>query len=102
MSNYTLIPKKGKEIFKITLIADMNDGDYLTTIREYTKDRFDLMIDEIKRAKDIVGEYDKLRDFQECYLSMPWDSQSGEPCHTLESIDIEYIDSEGRIFEVIV
>lgn len=103
MSKYTLVEVKEKDVFKVTITADMNDGDYLTKIETYSKKEFERnVLDELIDLNENYSADYKLPDFQEVYTNIPWDSQSGEPCHTLESIEIEYIDENGKVFEVLI
>jgi hypothetical protein len=101
MASYELVEKTVKPLFRVTIEADMNDGDYLTNINQYSKDRFhDKLIDELIELNKIVGKSDALYGFNDQYANVPFDTQSGESCHTLASLDIEYIDEQGKIWDV--
>lgn len=103
MAKYELVEKTVKPLFRVTIEADMNDGDYLTNINQYSKDRFsEHLVDELIELKKIVGKSDALYAFNDQYTNVPFDTQSGESCHTLESLDIEYIDEQGKIWDVVL
>ena len=111
MSDYKLKLMDHKYIFRVYITADMHDGDSLTSVQSFEKGWFEIYtLPEIRELKKIVGkrgaleEYDRERHiiYQELGLDIPDDTLSGEPCHTLKEISVEFIDADGRLYEVII
>ncbi|QZA70221.1 hypothetical protein 278BB001_70 [Bacillus phage 278BB001] len=109
MNSYELKPAYPLCTFRVTITADMNDGDYLTNIETYTRDYFDEVIaSEVQELNKIVGkngalaelENRRYEDGEEGNLNIPFDTMTGEPCHTLESISVEFIDGDHRLYTV--
>jgi hypothetical protein len=103
MSKYQLTKKvDGLETFKVTIRADKNDGDYLTTIHHYSKKRFEEgLIDELIELKKILNvDYALLEYSENGYADVPFDTETGENCHTLEELTVEYIDRDGLLWTV--
>ncbi|AYJ75283.1 hypothetical protein BSP36_196 [Bacillus phage BSP36] len=111
MSDYKLKLVDHKYIFRVYITADMHDGDSLTSVQSFEKGWFEIYtLPEIQELKKIVGkrgaleEYDRERHiiYQELGLDIPDDTLRGEPCHTLKEISVEFIDADGRLYEVII
>lgn len=101
MNKYQLIKKtdEDKNQFKVTIVADSNDGDYITTINTYPKDEFeDNIIDALKDLQDNFSGGGDLHEYDDDWIDIPHDGQEG--CHSLESIDVEYLDDDGVAWEV--
>lgn len=98
MSKYTLTKKPAVEGFKVTIVADSNDADYITTINTYTKADFeDGIIDELIDLQTNHSGHYQLESFEYGYLQMPFCEHG---CHSLESIEVEYTDAEGNVWDV--
>lgn len=103
MEKYKLVEKttEEKENFKVTIVADSNDGDYITEIDHYTKEVFEeYVIDGLIDLKEKGSGRHKLGKYNNKYdLSIPYNGWDGQ-CHTLEELIVEYTDSEGRVWSV--
>lgn len=101
MSKYEMTQRKGNPHFKVTIVADMNDGDYLTTISKYSDEKFHKdVIDELMKLKTHHAYSGQLEGAEFNYVSIPWDSQGGMDCHSLVSLNVEYIDAYGTVYDV--
>lgn len=101
MSKYQLIEKKSSPFFKVTITGDVNDADYLTTVREYPKTRFEKLVDELILLKSLEGKYNEPDDMErEWLVDVPYDSESGMWPHTIESVEVEYFDENGKLWDV--
>jgi hypothetical protein len=104
MNRYTLEKHKQEDLnkFIVTIVADSNDADYVTTIEKYTKEIFDReVINDLMDIKNNYSGHHQLKNYEgDCdYISVPFDGYDGH-CHTLESIDIKYIDANGETWNV--
>ena len=102
MRFYKLVEKSASNVdrFKLTIEADSNDGDYVTEYEYYSKGEFEDLIDEIANLRDNFGEDQELVDYpNELDLPIPYNGFDGY-CHTLVILRVEYIDSEGKIWDV--
>lgn len=106
MEKYTLSkpdPEKLKH-FKIVIIADANDADYLTSVSSYTKEEFDECFADqvIKLLRDYNGPHglEKIDYKSGIDLDIPYDLD-GEMCHTLESLEVTYVDENGCFHDVV-
>jgi hypothetical protein len=102
MAKYEMSLKTGGDFFRVIMKADVNDGDYLTTINTYSQMEFeDGLVYELIELSKIVGKGHALETYvEQGYANVPFDTQTGEPCHTLERLTVEFISSEGSIYEV--
>lgn len=102
MSKYTLAqkPAEKRNVFIVTIKADHNDADYITTIESYSKDDFDEYVADalIDLINNYSGDYDLEHYFNEFDLDIPRGDE--ERCHTLESVNVEYIDENGITWDV--
>jgi hypothetical protein len=101
MSKYELVEKPKNELgmFKVIIKADSNDADYVTTINTYPKDKFEKHI--VPEIIDLMTNYRadyKLPDFEAHWLDIPYGEY--DCCHSLEKITVEYIDHDGRLWNV--
>jgi len=100
---YKLKKFKGN-VFIVTIVADANDAQYVTTIEHYDEEEFleiepylkDLMINGSVRGS--LREWASQSDASE-WIEIPWDGWDGY-CHSLESISIEYIDENSISYSV--
>mgnify|MGYP003289602814 CR=1 FL=1 len=88
--------------FEVIIVADSNDGDYTTTRNFYSEDVFEMyLIDELV---ELLGKHScayGLESFDfNGYLDMPHGEY--EPCHTLESVEVNYYDNTGTIRPVTI
>lgn len=100
--NYKLVekPKDDYETFKVTIVADSNDGDYITETERYGKKEFEEeILLGLNHLKQTAGDEHQLSDYQNPFdLSLPF-SDCG-PCHSLESISVEFLDATGKSWDV--
>ncbi|PFT50844.1 MULTISPECIES: hypothetical protein [Bacillus cereus group] len=100
MSKYSLTKRPAVEGFKVTIVADSNDADYITTINTYTKSEFeDGIIDELIDLQENHSGHYELEKFHYDHLQIPYGDM--DICHTLSSIDVEYTDAEGNVWDVV-
>lgn len=105
----TLTPSKRKSVFIVHVSSDENDGDYLTGSTEIEENEFEDWLPAIKLLSEIKGwgEYinprhpcpdipDELSDY--LYDLIPTNSEGS--CHSVSLDAIEYVDSEGKYFDV--
>lgn len=102
MISYKLVPKRKDcfNMFKVTIVGDSNDADYITETRWYSKSVFEMrIIDALNDLKKKASCSYELREYKNEYgLELPhsdWDI-----CHSLESISVEYVDEEGVSWDV--
>lgn len=102
MSNYTLEPiTEELNKFTVTIIADSNDADYITTINTYSKDVFeDHVANGLTELLQNYSDRHKLEEYEGDFDDIPY-GEYGR-CHTLESIDIKYVDENGLTFNVVL
>lgn len=103
MSKYQLVEKTGKNFnkFKVTIVADSNDADYITEIDYYTQEQFDkYIIDGLIHLRENASESHQLADYDNEYdLDIPYNGWDGY-CHTLIELTVEYIDESGKVWDV--
>lgn len=101
-----------RDVFIITVVADSNDADYMTETTTIKKDDMtDEIIDLIKKLDAIEYVNHALGDVDEqgeahgltsddlfSHISIPHTEWG--VCHSLETFTVEYIDAEGKIFDV--
>ena len=101
MRKYKMTKKECEGLFRVTMTADLNDADYMTDVTEYTEDEFEGVLDELIEINELVGVDNAIYDYETSYeVNIPFEGQSGQSCHTLESLKIEYISSDGVIYDV--
>lgn len=100
--NYKLVEKRKDdyETFKVTIVADSNDADYITETKRYTKNEFEgRILSGLNHLKQTANEDHQLEDYQNPFnLSLPFSDWG--PCHTLESISVEFLDATGKSWDV--
>lgn len=95
---------KNQEKYKVTIVGDSNDADYITTIEYYTQSDFDeYVIDGLSRLKRDYSGRHQLEDFQsqEDYIAIPFNGYGGN-CHSLESLTVEYMDKNNTLWDVYI
>jgi hypothetical protein len=102
MGKYNLVKKQPKDLnkFKVTIVADSNDGDYITTNATYTKEDFEeYVIDGLIDLKGHSGHYQLQTYSNEYDLEIPFNGWDGF-CHSLKEVIVEYTDENGEVFTV--
>jgi hypothetical protein len=103
---YKKVPMIGSTLpIVVSIVGDVNDGDYITTSKGYTEDEFqDKILSELRLLRKIAAisyendgcfrNSDKEIVFQtECpNLSIPKDSQGDIECHTIIGVGVVFID----------
>jgi hypothetical protein len=100
MSKYELVKKpiSNRNQFKVTIVADSNDADYITEINTYSKDSFErYVLDGLIDLKNNFSDDNQLEKYRGS-AEVPY-SEHGR-CHSLESISIEYTDEDGTVWDV--
>lgn len=95
-------PTKDRDKFFVTVVADSNDGDYITTINTYTKAFFEetILNDIIELLERFSGDHE-LEVYGGDFEDLPYNpnDEYGQ-CHTLKSIDVKYVDKDGFTWNV--
>lgn len=100
---YKLVEKQSdmRNIFIVTLVGDANDGDYVTETMYLNKDEFEEILPALDDLKDNYSGSEQLEDYpNEMELEIPFNGFDGH-CHTLAELSVEYIDENGKIFDVV-
>lgn len=110
MAKYKLLKpaEKKTNCFTVVITADENDADYVTEVETYSKKKFDEIYAEqlIKLLKEFSGDHNLAKaDTESGYkygfdLNLPRDSR-GELCHTLETVEVTYVDEISVLHDVI-
>jgi len=103
-------------VYIVKMCGDYNDGDYSYSEEVFTDGKFHhlsyclLEIQELVGRDYVNGDYgyvsveDHIRDLQIKYdveFDIPYgDTASDLPIHSLESLDIQFIDIDGKIYDV--
>jgi hypothetical protein len=106
-----------KPYFRVTIIADANDGDYVTYVteeyEEYSDDLLNAISMFLKLDFDKYDFHNLENAFEDLYKNSPDDyyfineyldiprNSFYEIAHSLENFYVEYIDTEGQIYNVI-
>lgn len=105
MENYKLVQPQNKERnkFIVTVTADSNDADCITTINTYTKPFFEETI--VYDLIDLLQNYSEpphtLNEYDGEYEDLPYNPNDDYGrCHSLESIDIKYVDDNGFTWNI--
>lgn len=84
-------------VYKITIEADSNDGDYIATNETYEKEEFEKeklpLLMEMWLNHSGRHEFERLPGHISDQLDIPYGEMG--PCHTLNSLDITYISEDG-------
>ncbi|QNR65381.1 hypothetical protein IAQ67_15925 [Paenibacillus peoriae] len=103
MSKYTLSKprKEAQDCFMVTIVADSNDADYITTTQTYSSKEFNgVIVDELIQLKN---NYSGSHQLEDCplgeYIDIPFNGYDGF-CHSLESLTITYVDEDGYTWDV--
>jgi hypothetical protein len=92
-----LNPEKGGTFF-VKIVADSNDADYITEEFESSKEEFETSdLKELKRLQNKFGGHYKLENY-DGDLPIPC-SEYGR-CHSLERIEVRYMDENGVLYDV--
>ncbi|WP_437261253.1 hypothetical protein [Bacillus thuringiensis] len=100
--NYKLVEKTSsmKNTFIITIKADSNDGDYITEEMHYSKSDFEEILPELVNLRDNYGDNHQLENYPNPMdFNIPYNGWDGY-CHSLEKLSVEYIDENGKMFDV--
>jgi len=100
------------------MCGDYNDGDYSYSEEVFTEGKFHhfsycfLEMQGLVGRDYVNGNYgyvsvdDHIRDLQEKYnveFNIPYgDTTSDLPIHSLGSLDIQFIDTNGKIYDVVL
>lgn len=101
--NYKLVekPKKDQDRpFKLTIVADSNDADYITETRRFSKEEFEeRILPGLNHLKQHGSENHELEAYDnEFDLPLPYSDWGS--CHSLESVEVEFIDDSGKTWDV--
>ena len=99
---YKLIKiKPNEKIFKITIKADENDGDYRTETTELNEEGFLKVIPYLKDlSENHSGDYEFESWDSDDMLNVPYGCDIS--CHTLEELNIICIDENGIVYSVVI
>lgn len=99
---YQLVEKRSENLntFIVTIVADGNDADDVTETMFYTKDHFENIVKELANLRDNYSKGRQLRNYpNEEGFCIPDDGWAC-PCHTLVKLTVEYVDEDGKIWDV--
>lgn len=100
---YTLVEKieENTDRFRVVYVADSNDADYVTETEFFHPEDFHTYA--IDALIDLSRNYSaphKLANYRnEDDLSIPYNGFDGY-CHSLKGLKIEYIDHNGKVWNV--
>jgi len=101
MNKYKLIKPANKEkIFTVSIVADSNDGDYITSTEIYNESEFEEIVEELITLKKCYGDSHELEDFYNTEYNIDMPFGEGGQCHSLSYIQIHCIDEDGRYYDV--
>ena len=101
MNKYELVKPENKEkIFTVSIVADSNDGDYITATEIYNESEFDEIVEELIVLKKCYGNDYELKDFYNTAYNINMPFGEGGQCHSLSYIQIHCIDEDGRYYDV--
>ena len=99
---YKLVEKKSDrtETFIITIVADSNDADWVTEKMEFNKEEFEEILPALVDLKENFSGSHELENYTNpMELDIPYNGYDGY-CHTLYELTVEYIDENGKIYDV--
>jgi len=99
---YTLSEKVSnmRDTFVVRIKADSNDADYMYSTMRFGKFEFEARIRELVNLQVNYGGSHELENYPNPMdLNIPYNGWDGN-CHTLEELTIEYIDENGKVFDV--
>lgn len=103
MNDYKMVKKTGEEVgmFKITIVADSNDADYVTCTDLFPKEEFEEYgLEGLRDLREKASLPHQLSDYYNEYdLPIPSNFHDGY-CHTLVSVTVEFLDEEGKVWTV--
>ena len=105
-----------ESIYIVRMCGDYNDGDYSYSEEKFTEKQFNWIAECLLEVTKLVGkDYEnhgygtvdehigKLQYEFDVEFDRPYgDSASGSPIHSLESVEIQFIDIDGKIYEVML
>lgn len=100
-ASYQLVKRTGRDLerFKVTIVGDSNDADYVTSIETYSKETFEKYVLPGLNHLHNFGSWNDFENYDNLYdLSLPY-SDNGR-CHSLESVKVEYTDENQVIWDV--
>ena len=101
MNKYELVKPENKEkIFTVSIVADSNDGDYITTTEAYNESEFKEIVEELIVLKKCYGNSHELEDFYNTEYNIDMPFGEGGQCHSLSYIEIHCIDENGQYYDV--
>lgn len=107
--------KSNNAHYLVNMCGDYNDGDYNYSSQKFTEKEFEQAKNVLFNMQKLIGKSYYDDDDNEDFVSKvseifnkykyevdyPYgDTASDCPIHTLESIDIEYIDNDGKTYDV--
>jgi len=104
-------------IYIVKMCGDYNDGDYSYSEEKFTESEFNEVAECLLEVSKLVGrDYtneghgyenvdEHIRRLQKQYkveFDIPYGDASDYPIHSLENLDIQFIDIDGKIYDVIL
>ena len=109
---------KNKNIYIVKMSGDYNDGDYSYSEEIFSNSEFNEIAECLLEVDKLVGrDYtnenhgyenvdEHIRKLQKQYkveFDIPYgDTASDYPIHSLESLDIQFINIDGKLYDVIL
>lgn len=110
--------KNENPVYIVKMCGDYNDGDYSHSEEKLTEVKFNKIAECLLEVKKLVGRdyvnnnygyetvdkhIDALKEKYDVDFYTPYgDTASGFGIHSLESLDIQFIDTDGKVYEVIL
>jgi hypothetical protein len=108
--------KQEYPVYIVKMCGDYNDGDYSYSEEEYNENEFNKIAECLLEVNKLVGrdyvneDYgyetvsEHISELQEIY-KVDFDYPSGDTAsdceiHSLESLDIQFIDTDGKVYDV--
>jgi len=110
--------KNKKPIYIVKMCGDYNDGDYSYSEEEFDESYFNEIANCLLEVKKLVERdycnnnygYESVdehimelqKEYKVDFDCPNGDSASGYPIHSLVSLDIQFIDIDGKIYDIIL
>lgn len=99
MEKYKIRETELKDVFRVFITGDSNDGDIIIDQEIYSENGFKEIVDDLK---DLIENYSGRHELEEyphiSDIPVPYSDMG--ICHTLVRVEIEYIDKNGKLWEV--
>lgn len=88
-------PENQRETYLVRIIGIANDGVYVVKSTRYSKERFESKT--ITALQELLKTQYDVSEFQNWEINLPY---ADDPIEELESVEIEYTDETGKVWDV--